>query len=91
MTENEEKALDENNCPCCNKKWDSNNIIKLKETGNYTKHKLLIFPTNWEEAYYVTYRLLCKDCKISTSFTKYILKKDFKPKCENKVKETQKS
>ena len=81
----EERALNENNCTCCNKKWFSNKIIKIKETGNWTKRRFLFFPSNWEVIFIVTYQLICKDCKISTPFTKYIPKKDFKPKCENKI------
>ena len=45
-----------------------------------------MFPYDWEEAFYVTYQLVCRDCKISIPYSKFIPKKDFKPKCANEVK-----
>ncbi len=87
MTEDEKRSINEENCTCCNKKWDNVKIVQIKETGEWTKRKFMFFPSGWEEAFYVTYQLVCNDCKISIRFTKYIPKKDFKPKCAKEVKQ----
>lgn len=82
MTEEDNHTgLNEETCACCRKKWESNNIIRITETGTYTKW----FSTRaWRKAFFVTYRLICKGCNISTTYKKFVFQDDFKPKCENK-------
>ena len=73
--------MNENNCPCCDKKWTSNKITNLKESSI---PKWFLF--GWIDGFFVTYHLVCTDCNIETDYTKFIKKEDFKPECENKEK-----
>ncbi len=81
LKEKEEKHIDEVNCTCCGEKWTSNVIVQLKERGYYKKLGFW----GWTEYFEITYHLVCKRCNISTKWSKWVEKKDFKPKCENKI------
>lgn len=81
MTTKEENHINEINCTCCGKLWTKNEIIKLKERGDYKRFGIF----GWTEYFELTYHLVCRRCNISTRWSKLVEKKDFKPKCENKI------